>query len=111
MTFITYIPFFRSGSFAAAPFGSSNRFKHETNKVSFLHDTARTPKGRGYGKHDEQAVSFQTATQYCCVARMTLKKNNVFVNLTKTTGQTIIKFSAGLVQKKKNKKVLKPTIK
>lgn len=41
---------------------------------------------------------------------MTLKKNNVFVNLTKTNGQTIIKFTAGLVQKKKNKKQLKTFI-
>lgn len=108
MTFITYIPFFRGGSPAAYVVG---RFKYETNKVSFLHDTVLTPKSRGHVKHDEQAVHFQKLIQYCCIIRMTLKKNNVFVNLTKTTGQTIIKFSAGLVQKKKNKKVLKPTIK
>ncbi len=42
---------------------------------------------------------------------MTLKKNNVFVNLTKTTGETIIKFTAGLIQKKKNKKQIRSLIK
>ena len=49
--------------------------------------------------------------QYCCIIRMTLKKNNVFVNLTKTNGETIIKFTAGLIQKKKNKKQLRSLIK
>jgi ribosomal protein S11 len=49
--------------------------------------------------------------QYCCIIHITWKKNNVFVNLTKINGETIIKFSAGLIQKKKNKKLLNSLIK
>lgn len=48
-----------------------------------------------------QNQNLQNKNQYCCIIRMTLKKNNVFVNLTKTNGQTILKFTAGLIQKKK----------
>ncbi len=48
---------------------------------------------------------------YCCIIRMTLKKNNVFVNLTNLKGQTIIKFTSGLIQKKKNKSKLRSIIK
>jgi hypothetical protein len=76
-------------------------------KVSFCSasDSAQTVKGRSYVNQTCPPTSFQNLTQaattYCCVIRMTLKKNNVFVNLTKTNGQTIIKFSAGLIQKKK----------
>jgi hypothetical protein len=103
---MSYIPFFQN-----LPQRGHAYIKHGPNKVSFSHDTAPTPKGSAHVERGRQAISFQNKIQYCCVIRMTLKKNNVFVNLTKTTGQTIIKFSAGLVQKKKNKKVLKPTIK
>lgn len=55
--------------------------------------------------------NIQNKNQYCCIIRMTLKKNNVFVNLTKTNGQTILKFTAGLIQKKKNKKQIRSLIK
>lgn len=94
----------------------ASSFKLRPTQISFsrmLHDIASpsTSRANEYGKHDGQAVSFQNKMQHGCIIRMTLKKNNVFVNLTKTTGQTIIKFSAGLIQKKKNKKVLKPTVK
>jgi ribosomal protein S11 len=42
------------------------------------------------------------------IVRITLKKNNVFMNVTDVKGHTIIKFSSGLVQKnaKQNKKKL-----
>lgn len=49
--------------------------------------------------------------QYCCAIHIRLKRNNVFVNLTNLKGQTLIKFSSGLVQKTKNKKQLKATAK
>lgn len=49
--------------------------------------------------------------QRSCIIKMILKKNNVFVNLTKTNGNTIIKFTSGLIQKKKNKKQLHNLIK
>lgn len=43
----------------------------------------------------------------CCVIT-TYKKNNVFVNVTNIKGdKSVIKFSSGLVQKKKSKKMLK----
>jgi ribosomal protein S11 len=41
---------------------------------------------------------------YCCIIHITWKKNNVFVNLTKMNGETIIKFTAGLIQKRKSGK-------
>jgi ribosomal protein S11 len=47
------------------------------------HDPATTPK---------------TTLQLCCVIHTTLKKNNIFVNLTNTEGQTILKFTAGSIR-------------
>ncbi len=61
--------------------------------------------------NDTKTLTSKSNDQYCCIIRMTLKKNNVFVNLTKTTGETIIKFTAGLIQKKKNKKQIRSLIK
>jgi ribosomal protein S11 len=59
----------------------------------------------------EKTKQKKVIKQYCCIIRITFKKNNVFVNLTKINGQTILKFSAGLVQKKKNKKQLRYLVK
>lgn len=61
--------------------------------------------------NDTKMLTSNNIDQYCCIIRMTLKKNNVFVNLTKTNGETIIKFTAGLIQKKKNKKQIRSLIK
>lgn len=52
-----------------------------------------------------------TRTNYCCVVRFSVKKNNIFVNLTNLKGQTIVKFSAGLIQKRKTKKELHSIVK
>ena len=60
---------------------------------------------------DTTLLTSKNIDQYCCIIRITLKKNNVFVNLTKTNGETIIKFTAGLIQKKKSKKQLRSLIK
>jgi hypothetical protein len=52
--------------------------------------------------------------QHCCVIRLALKKNNAFVNITNLNGQTLIKFSIGLIQKKNNttnKKQLRALVK
>jgi ribosomal protein S11 len=49
--------------------------------------------------------------QYCCVVRFSMKKNNIFVNLTNLKGQTILKFTAGLIQKRKTKKELRSIVK
>ena len=46
-----------------------------------------------------------------CVVYLSIKKNNVFVNVTDIKGQTIIKFSSGLIQKNKSKKQLPSIIK
>jgi ribosomal protein S11 len=54
----------------------------------------------------KKALLSKNMDQYCCIIHITWKKNNVFVNLTKINGETIIKFTAGLIQKKKNKKQL-----
>jgi len=49
-------------------------------------------------------------SSHCCAVAMTLKKNNVFVNVTNLKGQiSVIKFSSGLIQKKKSKRLLKTT--
>lgn len=37
-----------------------------------------------------------------CIIYLSVKKNNIFVNLTDTKGQTIIKFSTGLPTIQKN---------
>lgn len=42
-----------------------------------------------------------TGGVYCCNTIMRIKKNNVFINITKLNGQTIVKYSTGLIQKKK----------
>jgi hypothetical protein len=52
-----------------------------------------------------------TGGVYCCNTIMRIKKNNVFINITKLNGQTIIKYSTGLIQKKKNKKQLRTSAK
>jgi ribosomal protein S11 len=49
--------------------------------------------------------------RYCCVVRFSMKKNNIFVNLTNLRGQTILKFTAGLIQKRKTKKELRSIVK
>jgi len=46
-------------------------------------------------------VNEMTKGQYGCVIRMTLKDGNVFINVTNLKGQTIMKFSSGLIHKKK----------
>lgn len=48
---------------------------------------------------------------YCCCATIKIKKNNIFANITKLNGQTIIKYTTGLIQKKKNKKQQRTTAK
>lgn len=40
---------------------------------------------------------------HCCYIRMKLKENNVFVNVTNLKGQTIIKYSSGIISTKGNK--------
>ena len=45
------------------------------------------------------------------IVRITIKKNNVFINVTDLLGKTILKFSSGLVQKKKNKRKLHSVVK
>lgn len=52
-----------------------------------------------------------TGGVYCCNTIMRIKKNNVFINITKLNGQTIVKYSTGLIQKKKNKKQLRTSAK
>ena len=77
---------------------------------------------RGTGEDGSALVSRATPTatrtraigwarsSHCCIVIMTLKKNNVFVNVTNLKGQrSVIKFSSGLIQKKKSKKLLKTT--
>jgi ribosomal protein S11 len=49
--------------------------------------------------------------RYCCIVRFSMKKNNIFVNLTNLKGQTILKFTAGLIQKRKTKKELRSIVK
>ncbi len=51
--------------------------------------------------------SRQKRALFGATIRLTLKKNNMFANITNLKGQTIIKFSSGLIQKKKNKKQLR----
>jgi ribosomal protein S11 len=41
---------------------------------------------------------------HCCYIRMKLKENNVFVNVTNLKGQTIIKYSSGIISTKGNVK-------
>ena len=50
-------------------------------------------------------------TQHIGIVRITIKKNNVFINITDLLGKTILKFSSGLVQKKKNKRKLHSVVK
>lgn len=51
-----------------------------------------------------------TTTKFCCIVCLTLKRNNVHFNVTNLKGQTITKFSSGLIQKRKNKKRLKSVV-
>lgn len=75
-------------------------------KPDFLQGTSPWPiKKHQKGPHDRLPVWRKGI--YCCVIRMTLKKNNVSVNLTNLKGQTIIKYTSGLIQKKKNKSKLR----
>ena len=57
-------------------------------------------------------VPTPTTTMFCCIVCLTLKKNNVHVNVTNLKGQTIIKFSSGLFrgQKRKSKKQLRSVV-
>lgn len=48
---------------------------------------------------------------YCCYVIIRIKKNNVFVNITEMNGKTIIKYTTGLIQKKKNKKQIRSIVK
>lgn len=48
---------------------------------------------------------------YCCYVIIGIKKNNVFVNITKMNGQTIIRYTTGLIQKRKNKKQIRSIVK
>jgi ribosomal protein S11 len=70
-------------------------------------------KGKGEGNFGDKKTknNEQTGGIYCCNAIMRIKKNNVFINITKLNGQTIIKYSTGLIQKKKNKKQLRTSAK
>ena len=63
----------------------------------------------------EQKTDKQESTiRYCCTIHLKLKKNNIFANVANSKGQTIIKFSSGLVRKDKNvsgKKQLRTMVK
>lgn len=48
---------------------------------------------------------------YCCYVIIKIKKNNVFINVTKLNGQTIVKYTTGLIQKRKNKKQIRSIVK
>ncbi len=61
--------------------------------------------------HKNNITNLKDIQSHACILKINLKKNNIFVNLTKTNGETIIKFTAGLIQKKKNKKQLRSLIK
>jgi len=54
----------------------------------------------------------QAPKQYCCNLIFSVRRNgnacnNIFVNVTNLKGQTLIKFSSGLIQKRKSKKQIK----
>nr|BBH42911.1 30S ribosomal protein S11 [Marophrys sp. SRT127] len=55
-----------------------------------------------FEKHTSKKANLRTpqASLHCCVIHTTLKKNNknIFVNVTNTEGQTIIKFTAGSIR-------------
>jgi ribosomal protein S11 len=77
-------------------------FKDSTKTIPSVSDKGyRTPQLPGTGQPDTGGW----AKAHCCLVVMTLKKNNVFVNVTNLKGQvSVIKFSSGLIQKKKSKK-------
>lgn len=84
--------------------------KQNNQKTNILQGTSAWPvKKHQKGPNDRLPIWRKGI--YCCVIRMTLKKNNVSVNLTNLKGQTIIKFTSGLIQKKKSKSKLRSIIK
>lgn len=89
---------------AAIPIPIMNQKSKQSITSEFVEKT------KSIFKIDEPIKNINQSS-HCCIIRMTLKKNNVFVNLTKTNGETILKFSAGLIQKKKSKKQLRSLIK
>lgn len=64
-----------------------------------------------FNKQETLTQTNSPSHHYCCVVRFSMKKNNVFVNLTSLKGRTILKFSAGLIQKRKTKKELRSIVK
>lgn len=72
-------------------------------------DLEASPASRASPKGDARA---NAPKQYCCILIFSVKKdgtnaNKIFVNVTNFKGQTIIKFSSGLIQKSGSKKQIK----
>jgi ribosomal protein S11 len=82
-----------------------------TKKPSFLTNKAESFKTDFSKQKNLIKTNAPLKHQYCCVVRFSMKKNNIFVNLTSLKGQTILKFSAGLIQKRKTKKELRSIVK
>lgn len=94
-----------SGDASPRTTGSSKDFKEQLPLMTSGQPKYKENIDKSPGRVAAGTTNLNKFDPYpCCIVRLSMKKNNVFVNLTNFKGGTILKFSAGLIKKKKNKK-------